>query len=246
MRAIRVHQFGGPEVLRLEEVPDPRPGSGQVLVRLKAVGVNPVDTYVRAGWYPRKPALPYTPGTDAAGVVESVGDSVTRMKPGDRVYLSGTLGGAYAERAICAESQAHPLPEGTDFPEGAAVPLPYATAYRALFQRARAKPGETVLVHGASGGVGIAAVQIAAAHGLRVIGTAGTEKGRDLVAREGAALVLDHRAPDYLTRSVALGAGLGNGTLRPVVGRRMPLPEASRAHQAVMEGGAHGKIVLIP
>jgi len=101
MKAIRVSDFGGPDVLKLQEVPDPKPDSGQVLVRVKAAGVNPVETYIRAGAYARKPSLPYTPGTDAAGIVEAAGPNVKRFKPGDRVYMNGTITGAYAEFALC-------------------------------------------------------------------------------------------------------------------------------------------------
>src|SRR5712692_1972975 len=157
MKAIRVREFGGPEVLRLEDVPELRPGPGEIVVRVKAAGVNPADTYIRSGTYARKPTLPYTPGMDAAGVVESVGEGVARVAAGDRVYLAGTLSGTYAEHALCSTSQVHRLAQG------AAVNIPYVTAYRALFQIARAVPGESVLVHGASGGVGIAAVQLARA-----------------------------------------------------------------------------------
>src|SRR5688572_29509117 len=124
MKAIRVEQFGGPEVLRIAEVPVPRPGIGQVLVRIRAVGANPVETYIRSGTYPVKPALPYTPGTDAAGVVEAVGDQVMTFKPGDRVYTAGTISGSYAEFALCNVPQVHPLPGNVSFAQGAAVGVP--------------------------------------------------------------------------------------------------------------------------
>jgi len=320
MKAIRVHEFGSPEVLKLEEVPDPVAGPGQVLVRIKGAGVNPVDTYIRTGTYALKPALPYTPGMDAAGVVEALGSGVSGVKAGDRVYVSGTLTGAYAALALCEAWQVHRLPERISFAQGAGVNVAYATAYRALYDRAQAQPGETVLVHGASGGVGIACVQMARAAGMLVVGTAGTGEGRHLVTEQGAHHVLDHRAPGYLEqllkltngrgadvvlemlanvnlgkdlailaphgRVVVIGsrgtveinprdtmrrdaailgftllnasreelarihaavvAGLESGTLRPVVGREIPLAEAPRAHQAVMEPGAYGKIVLVP
>jgi NADPH:quinone reductase len=320
MKAIRAHEFGGPEVLRVEEIPAPKPGPGQILVRIKAAGVNPVDAYILSGKYAAKPNLPYTPGKDAAGVVEAVGDGVRDFKPGDRVYVGDSLTGTYAEFALCEPLQVHPLPDKVSFAQGAAVHVPYATAYRALFQRAKALAGETVLVHGATGGVGIAAVQLARAAGLIVIGTGGTEEGRRLVIAQGAHHVLDHRAPDYLKQLLdltggrgvdiilemaahvnlgkdltvlakagrvcvigsrgpveinprdamvrdaailgvqlynataaetagifhALDAGLENGTLRPVVARELTLAEATRGHQAVMEPGALGKIVLIP
>jgi NADPH2:quinone reductase len=206
MKAIVVREFGPPEVMRVEEVPDPSPGSGQVLVRVKAVGVNPVDAYVRSGAYARKPTLPYTPGTDVAGLVESAGAGVVRLKPGDRVYAHGTAPshGGYAQFTLCNEAQVHPLPARVSFAQGAAIGVPYATAWRALFDRARARPGETVLIHGASGGVGIAAVQLARAHGLHVIGTAGTGNGVTLVREQGAHEVLNHRDADYASRIPAL------------------------------------------
>jgi NADPH2:quinone reductase len=320
MKAIRIHETGGPEVLKLEEVPDLQPGPGQILVRVKAIGVNPVDTYIRSGNHAVKPPLPYTPGQDAAGLVESIGEGVKRFKPGDRVYTARTLSGAYAEQTLCLESQAHPLPERVSFQQGAALGVPYATAYRALFQRARGLPAETILVHGASGGVGTASVQLARRAGMKVIGTAGTDKGRELVLSEGAHQAVDHTAKGYLdelmaftegkgfdvilemlanvnlandlkmlarggrvvvigsrgqieitprdamTRDAsilgmtlfnaterdlseihaALVAGLENGALRPIVGQELPLAEAARAHTAVLEPGAYGKIVLIP
>ncbi len=133
MKAIRVSDFGGTDVLKLQEVPDPKPDSGQVLLCVKAAGVNPVDTYIRSGAYARKPNLPYTPGMDAAGVVEAVGPNVKRFKPGDRVYTNGTITGACAELALCEESRVHPLASRVSFAQGAALGVPYGTAYRALF-----------------------------------------------------------------------------------------------------------------
>jgi len=320
MQAIRVHELGDPEVMRLEDVPEPEVYPGQVLVRVYAVGVNPVETYIRAGIYPQGPPLPYTPGTDAAGVVEAVGPGVSRVEPGDRVYTSHSLTGTYAEKTLCPESHIHPLPEGVSFEQGAGVAVPYAAAYRALFQRARAVAGEVVLVHGASGGVGVAAVQLGAAYGLTVIGTASTEEGRTLTTVQGAHHVLDHHDPDHYQQALAatgqrgvdlilemlakenlgddlkilanqgrvvvigtrgevtldprdtiaketsimgmyiwnasdqetaslhaaLGAGLANLTLRPIIGKELPLSEAIRAHHDIMETKAYGKIVLIP
>lgn len=319
MKAIRVQQFGGPEVLRIEDVPTPVPDSGQVIVKIHAIGVNPVETYQRSGSNLAL-KLPWTPGMDAAGVVEAVGAGVTRFKSGDRVYTSDTITGAYAEFAVCEQKSIHPLPASISFQQGAAINIPYATAYRALFHRARAQAGETVLIHGASGGVGIAATQMARAAGLTIVGTAGTDAGRKLVADEGAHYVVDHRDAGYLEKILqltggrgvdiilemlanvnlgkdltvlapsgrvivigsrgnveitpremmrrdaeirammlfnasdaelagihrALGAGLENGTLRPIVGREMPLADAAKAHIAVLEPGAYGKIVLRP
>jgi len=209
MKAIRVHEFGGPEVLRLEDVPKPQPGLGQVLVRVHAIGVNPVETYIRAGTYAFKPTLPWTPGKDGAGMVEEVGDSDTEFKSGDRVYTAGSISGTYAEFALCKAEQVHPLPANVSFAQGAAMGTAYATAYRGLFQRAEAKPGETVLVHGASGGVGTAAVQLARARGLRVFGTAGSDQGRTLAREQGAHEVFDHRAPDHFMQIMKATGGRG-------------------------------------
>ena len=179
------------------------------MVRVKAAGVNPYDTYMRQGTYAIKPPLPYTPGSDAAGIVESVGEGVEGLAPGDRVYVGGTLTGAYAEQTLAEAWQVHPLPPEVTFAQGAGVNVPYATAFRALFQIAHAQPAETVLIHGASGGVGVAGVQLARAAGLTVIGTGGTERGRELVAAQGAHHVLDHHAPGYLDELMKLTGGRG-------------------------------------
>ena len=319
MKAIVVREFGGPEVLKLEEIPTPHPTAGQVLVRIHAAGVNPYDTYMRNGTYAIKPPLPYTPGSDGAGVVETIGEGVHKVKPGARVYVAKTVTGAYAEYALALESQVHPLPARITYAQGAGVWVPYGTAYHALCQATRARAGEILLVHGASGGVGIAGVQLARALGLTVLGTAGTEKGLELVKREGAHHVFNHTKSGYLDeilkatsgigvdlilemlanvnlgqdlkllaplgRVVVIGsrgdvsisprdlmtlrasihaftlwgiteaeekeihagllAGLENGTLRPIVGKELPLAEAGRAHKEVMEPGAFGKIVLL-
>lgn len=200
MRAVVVHEFGEPEVLGLEQLPEPTPVPGEVLVRIQAAGVNPFETYVRAGTYSDLPALPYTPGADGAGV---------RTDTGERVYVTGSLSGTYAEYALCREEDVRPLPDALSYAQGAALGTPYTTAYRALFQRARATAGERVLVHGASGGVGLAVVQLALAAGLEVTGTAGSQAGSELVAAQGAVRVLDHHDPGHLTAAVELTGGDG-------------------------------------
>ena len=319
MKAIRVHEFGGPEVLKLEEVATPKPSAGQVLVRIHAAGVNPYDTYMRAGTYALKPPLPYTPGSDGAGVVEAVGEGVKKVKRDDRVYTARTLTGAYAEYALALEEQVHPLPARIDLKQGAGIWVPYGTAYHALYHSAEAHASETLLVHGASGGVGNAALQIGRAMGLKVLGTAGTPKGLELAKQQGAHQVFDHRKAGYQEeilqatgnrgvdiilemlanvnlpndtkllanngRVVVIGsrgevtidprqlmarrasirgftlwaitpaeeadihaalfAGLENGTLRPIVGKELPLAEAARAHKEILEPGSVGKIALI-
>src|SRR5436189_193625 len=209
MKAIRVSDFGGPDVLKLQNVADPKPDSGQVLILVKGAGVNPVDTYIRSGAYARKPNLPYTPGIDAAGIVDAAGHGVKQFKPGDRVYTNGTITGACAELALCEESRVHPLPSKVSFAQGAALGVPYGTAYRALFQRGHGKAGETVLVHGATGGVGTACVQFARAAGMTVIGTGGSERGRKLVREQGAHHVLDHTAAEYEKELMTITDGRG-------------------------------------
>src|SRR5438132_12422053 len=281
--------------------------------------MNPSDACTRAGTYAITPPLPYTPGSDAAGVIEALGPGVKKVKPGDRVYTAKTVTGAYAQYALALEEQVHPLPERISFGQGAGVWVPYGTAYHALHHAALAQASETVLVHGASGGVGSAAVQMARAMGLTVLGTAGTQKGADLVKREGAHQVFDHSKAGYQEeimkatggrgvdiilemlanvnlahdlkllavrgRVIVIGnrgevtinvrelmgrrgsiraftlwgitpaeeadihagliAGLENGTLRPVVGKELPLAEAARAHKEILEPGAAGKMVLV-
>lgn len=208
MKAIRIHEFGGPEVLRLEEVPDPVAGPGQVVVRVHAVGVNPVDTYIRSGSYgPRD--FPFTPGTDGAGEIEQVGEGVEDLEVGQRVYLAGSLTGSYAERSVSRADQVHPLPEKLSWAQGAAVNVPYATAWRALFLRGGGKPGESVLVHGASGGVGTAAVQLARAAGFKVFGTASSEEGLRHVLAEGAHHAFNHRDAELPQQLLAANHGRG-------------------------------------
>jgi NADPH2:quinone reductase len=207
MKAIRVSRFGDPSVLELAEVPALSPGPGQVLVRLHAAGVNPVETYIRSGKYARLPALPYTPGTDGAGVIEQ--SNAPALAPGSRVYVTGSLTGAYAEQALCTPDQLFPLPAHSSFEQGAALGIPYCTAVWALFHRGQARWGETLLIHGASGGVGLAAVQLAKAAGLRIFGTAGTPEGLDLVKQQGAEAVFNHRDPKYLDQIKAATEGRG-------------------------------------
>ena len=209
MKAIIVREFGASEVLKLEETTDLEPDENQILVCVKAVGVNPVDTYIRAGQYANQPHLPYTPGKDAAGIIESVGANITKFKTGDRVLIAGSVSGTYAEFCLCKEDQLIKLPDNVSFAQGAGVFVPYATAYRALFQKAEGKSGETVLVHGASGGVGIAAVQWAKNAGLTVIGTASSDEGKKLVKEQGADEVFDHSKENYLDEIKTATGGSG-------------------------------------
>ena len=320
MKAIQVHNFGGPEVMQLEEIPDLAPSSNQLKIEVKAIGVNPVDTYIRAGIYPLKPELPFTPGKDAAGVITEVGSAVAHRKVGDRVYVCGCPSGSYGQYLICDKDQAYILPDNIDFSAGAALGVPYSTAYFSLNFRAHALPGETLLIHGASGSVGIAAIQIAKAKGLRVIGTAGTEQGLELIKSQGVIAALNHREENYIDaleeltcgqgvdvilemlanvnldadlkvlakfgRIVVVGnrgrveidprdtmgknasihgmslfnadaktmnqihasvkAGLIDGRYKPIIHSELPLVDAAKAHELVMQEGVYGKIVLIP
>ncbi len=324
MQAILAREFGGLDVLKLEHVPDPNAGADQVRVKIHAVGVNPYETYMRAGTYAIKPELPYTPGADAAGVIDQVGNGVTGWQSGERVYIAGTAihkaYGAYAQFAVCNVDQVHRLPDRITFAQGAGLFVPYVTAWRALFGRANTRAGDVVMIHGASGGVGVAATQFAVAVGATVIGTAGSDAGLVVVREQGAAHAFNHmnagyldeiarvtqgRGPDGILemlananldrdlaivapagRIVVIGnrgrveidarqimvkdlsvfglalwgipaddvrrahaaiiAGLESGALNPVVGTEMPLRDAAKAHQQVMEPGAKGKIVLIP
>jgi NADPH:quinone reductase len=209
MKAIIVREFGAADVMKLEEIETPEPNEHQVLVRIKAAGVNPVDTYIRSGVYAQKPVLPYTPGKDGAGIVEKTGGRVTKFKAGDRVLTADAGSGTYAEYAVFDEKQLIRLPENVSFEQGAGVFVPYATAYRALFQKAKGKAGETVLVHGASGGVGIAAIQWAKNAGLKVIGTASSEAGKKLVKEQGADFAADHSDENYLTEILEITGGKG-------------------------------------
>jgi NADPH2:quinone reductase len=196
--------------MKLEEVETPQPAQGQILVKIEAAGVNPVDTYLRTGIHAHAPALPYTPGKDGSGTVEAVGEGVSSFKEGDRVYTAGCISGTYAEYAVCEEKHLGKLPENISFEEGAGVWTPYATSYRALFQKGDARDGETVLVHGASGGVGNAAVQWAKNAGLKVIGTASSDEGKQLIKDQGADAVFDHTDEDHFgdIREFADGKGV--------------------------------------
>lgn len=213
MQAVLAREFGGPEVLKLEDVPDPVARAGQVRVRIHAVGVNPYETYMRAGAYAIKPDLPYIPGADAAGVIDQVGDGVTGWKAGDRVYISGTAihkaYGAYAQLAVCTPDQVHRLPDRISFSQGAGLFVPYVTAWRALFGRANTRAGDVVMIHGASGGVGSAATQFAVAVGATVIGTAGSAKGLEVVRAQGAGHAVNHKTPGYLDEITTLTGGRG-------------------------------------
>jgi NADPH2:quinone reductase len=207
MKAIQVHEFGEPDVLKLEEVPDVSAGPGQVTIDVRVVGVNPVETYIRSGKYGPRP-MPLLLGSDAAGLVDGVGEGVTDLHRGDRVYVFSPLG-TYAERIVAPASRVFPMPSQVSFEEAACVGVPGATAYRALFQVGGGRPAGTVLIHGATGGVGTAAVQLARAAGMHVIGTGGSEEGLDLILRLGCHHVLNHRESGYTEKLKQITGGRG-------------------------------------
>lgn len=209
MKAIVVNEFGAPEVMRIADIPKPEPSENQVLIKCHAIGVNPIETYLRAGTYPLKSNLPYTPGKDAAGIVEAIGKNVTKFQTGDRVYTADSISGTYAEYTLCEEKDLGVLPGNISFEQGAGIWTPHATAYRALFQKANAVKGETVLIHGASGGVGVAAIQWAKNAGLTVIGTASSDEGKKLIAEQGADHVLDHSNESHIAEINELTGGKG-------------------------------------
>lgn len=214
MRAIVMTMFGGPDVLRLREIPEPEPGPGEVRVRLYAAGVNPAETYIRTGGYAFfKPDLPSTPGFDGAGVVDKAGEGVTSCKAGDRVFVSALMArrntGTYAEKVVCDAGAVHALPDAASFGQGAAVGFPGLAACRALFHCAALKPTERILIHGASGGVGTVSVQLARACGAFVIGTAGNPVSMRAVRDLGAQAVLNHTKEGYLDEVSGLTDGAG-------------------------------------
>jgi NADPH2:quinone reductase len=214
MKAIVMREFGAPDVLHLEEVQNIAPSAGEVRVRLYACGVNPNETYVRTGTYNfYKPELPYTPGYDGAGIVDAVGEGVTHVKVGDRVFIAALLAkhstGTYAEEIVCDADCVHHLPDSISFEEGASFGIPALAAYRALFQRANLKAGETVFIHGAAGGVGSLAVQMAKAVDARVIGSSNTPEGKKLILSLGSDAAIDHVNKENKGRLLELTGGKG-------------------------------------
>jgi NADPH2:quinone reductase len=238
MRAIRVDKFGEPSVLQLEDIPSLSPGRGEVLVRLYAIGINPVETYIRSGKYAKLPELPYTPGNDGAGTIEALGEGVTSLTPGDRVYLAGSVSGTYAEQCLATEGQVYPLPPKTTFSQGAALGVPYATAWRALIQRGAAQVGEAVLIHGATGGVGLAALQFARAAGLTVYATGGSEVGLELLRRQGASEAFNHNQSGYHEAIRDRTGGRGVGLILEM------LANVNLAHDLKLLA-IHGRVVVI-
>lgn len=247
MKAIRIQQPGEPEVMQVEEIGDLQPDAGEVRVRIRAAGINPVDTYIRSGKYPTPPT-PFTPGGDGAGEIDALGDGVTDWKIGDRVYLGLRSSGSYAQQAIAKADSLYRLPDNISFAQGAALGVPYATAYCALYFSGAAKAGDVVLVHGASGGVGLAAVQICRAKGFTVLGTAGTPAGLKLVEEQGADAVFDHTTADYVQELAGFNCGRGPDVILEMLAN-VNLPKdlsliAPRGRIAII--GSRGEVTINP
>jgi len=323
MRAMVVKRYGPPEVFESREVPDPQPKPGEVVIRVKAVGVNFADLLQRMGIYPGTPKPPFVPGFEVSGVVEKIAEG-GKAGDGEPLHIGDavaalTMFNAYAEWVAVPAGRVYRLPAGMPFDDAAAIPVNYLTAYHSMFAMGNLQSGDRILIHGAAGGVGIAAVQIARAMGMTVIGTAGTDKGLELVRREGVHHAFNHKNAGYTdailkatngrgvdvvlemlanvnlaadlkllarfgrviiigsrgdisitprdlmarrgtirgftlwaateTETVeihaAIAAGLENDTLRPIVGKELPLKDAAVAHQEILSPGAFGKIALV-
>jgi NADPH2:quinone reductase len=216
MRAIRVHEVGGPEVMRFEEVPDPVPGEGQAVVRIEAVGVNFIDVYHRTGLY--KVPLPFTIGQEAAGTVEAVGAGVSGLSQGDRVAYTAVMG-SYAEKAVVPADRLVPLPAGLSARDGAAAMLQGMTAHYLAVSTYPLKAGDTCLVHAAAGGVGLLLCQIAKLRGARVLATVSTEEKAALARGAGADEIIFYAEQDFAAEVRRLTAGQGVQVVYDGVGR---------------------------
>jgi len=248
MKALRCHAFGPIETLRVEDIDTPAPGPGQVRIDVMAASINYPDTLMVQGLYQVKPPVPFTPGAELAGVVSALGEGVTTLKVGDRVLASvGT--GAFAEQAVADAVRVLPLPAGMDFDAGASFVLVYGTSLHALQTIGRVQPGETLLVLGAAGGVGIAAIQIAKALGARVIGAASSDEKRTLAKDAGADETVDYTQPDWRREVERLTDGRGADLVYDAVGGAYAEPAlratAWRGRYLVV-GFAAGEIPKLP
>jgi NADPH2:quinone reductase len=216
MRAVRIHQFGGPEVLQVDEIPTPTPGPGQVLVRLRAIGVNFIDTYHRTGLY--RISLPFIPGQEGAGEVAAVGPGVTEFREGDRVAYAG-VSGSYAEYNVVPADRLVKLPPAIDFPQAAAVLLQGITAQFLTVSTHPLKPGETCLIHAAAGGVGTLLVQMAKRRGARVIATVSSPAKAEIVRNLGADAVILYTEQDFEAEVKRLTDGRGVDVVYDSVGK---------------------------
>ena len=248
MKAVLCKKLGGPEDLVVEDVPSPVPGPGQVLVTVKAAGVNFPDTLIIQGKYQFKPEPPFSPGGEAAGVVKAVGDGVTSCKPGDRVIAAATWGG-YAQEMIAEADRLIPMPDSMDFVPASAFVLTYGTSYHALKDRANLRSGETLLVLGASGGVGLSAVQIGKAMGARVIAAASSDEKLRICRENGADEVINYATEDLRARVKQLTAGKGIDVVYDPVGgpfSELAIRDMAWNGRFLVVGFAAGDIPKIP
>jgi NADPH:quinone reductase-like Zn-dependent oxidoreductase len=235
MRAVVITRHGGPEVLRVEDRPDPPVGADQVRIAVRAAGINFADLMARSGVYPDAPSPPSVVGYEVAGEVEAVGESVESYRIGDRV-LAGTRFGGYGELVSVDAGQVLPLPEHLGFEQGAAFPVNYATAYAALVIMGGLKADERVLIHAAAGGVGIAATQIASRIGAEVFGTASASK-HEAIREQGVDHPIDYRSRDFASEALRISGGLGLDLIIDAVG-----PTSFRKDYAILRPG--GRLIM--
>ncbi len=248
MRAVVCRELSGPQSLSVEEAPDPRPGPGEVAVAVAAAGVNFADTLMVAGKYQEKPELPFTPGLELAGTVTALGEGVTGVAPGDRV-IGLVDRGAFAEVALVRAEDVYPIPDSMDFDIAAGFPITYGTAHGALVWRAGLKSGETLLVHGAAGGVGLATVEVGKALGAEVIATAGGPEKLEIARAHGADHLIDYRSEDIRERVKALTGGRGADVVFDPVGGEVfmaSLRAVAWGGRLLVIGFAAGKVPEIP
>ena len=248
MRAVRIHELIGPSGLRVDELPDPTVGPGKILIDVRASGVNFPDVLLSRGLYQFKPPPPFSPGAECAGVVREVGAGVTRVAPGDRVALT-QVNGTFVEKLVAAEDAVFKLPDAVSFEVGAATLLTYLTTYHALVDRAAIQPGETLLVLGAAGGVGVAACELGAALGARVIAAASTDDKLAFCREHGATEVINYAREDLKDRIKALTSGNGvNVVYDPIGGSYAEAALRGTAWQGryLVIGFASGEIPKIP
>ena len=248
MRAVLCSEWGGPERLSLGEIEPPQPGPGQVAIAVEAAGVNFADILMVAGKYQEKPPFPFSPGLEVAGRVESVGAGVTRVAPGQRV-LGLTDWGGYAELAVARESDVFALPDAMDAATAAGFPITYGTAHGGLVWRAGLRPGETLLVHGAAGGTGLAAVEVGKALGARVIATAGGAAKLAVAEAHGADALIDYKAQDLRAEVKALTEGRGVDVVFDPVGGDVfdaSLRAVAWGGRLLVIGFAAGRVPQIP
>jgi len=243
MKAIRIHENGGPETLRFEDTPDPVPGAGQALVRIEAIGVNFIDVYNRTGLY-KVPSLPFTPGQEAAGTIEALGSGVSDLAVGDQVAYAG-ITGSYAEKAVVPADRLVRLPEGLSAKGGAAAMLQGMTAHSLAVSTFPLKPGDICLVHAAAGGVGLLLCQIAKLRGARVLATTSTEEKAQLAREAGADEVILYTEKDFAAEVRRLTDGQGVQVVYDSVGLTTfdkSLDSLARRGMMVLFGQSSGKV----